>query len=183
MEHTTTAEKQLHRQIGENVLISITRSSPFVSHFSYSLIVPWWLSSKRRYFSIFFRQILSIVSPHMQQSAHVLATNLGKVLYKLLVELGKLVDKKTTNMRETNKNTKLKEIFCFRPCNQEGLWEKKSSVQSKKQVHNERAHLPWGSVLGPLHCSNSKVQIFHIFNIHEIKICSTINSLGITVNK
>lgn len=64
----------------------------------------------------------------MQQSACVSVTNLGKVLYKLLVEVGKLVDKKTTNMR--------KQGLVIRKD-----YERKSSVQSKKQAHKERAHL------------------------------------------
>jgi len=41
----------------------------------------------------------------------VSATNLGKVLYKLLVELGKLVDKKTTNMRKQIKTQNLRKSF------------------------------------------------------------------------
>ena len=65
----------------------------------------------------------------MQQSACVSVTNLGKVLYKLLVEVGKLVDKKTTNMRK--QGLVIREDY-----------ERKSSVQSKKQAHKERAHLP-----------------------------------------
>lgn len=73
------------------------------------------------------------------QSRSRSATKVGKFLYETLAKLGKLVDKKATNMRKWAKNTKLKENFCFRLSNQEGLWKKTSPGKSKKQAHPERS--------------------------------------------
>lgn len=110
MKHTNTAEKQLHKL---EKMFSLPLLGALLL-FPTSPIPSWCLDEYpvRVDISAFFsRQILSIVSPHVHQSACMLATNLGKVLYKLLVELGKLVDKKTTNMRKQIKLQSWRKTF------------------------------------------------------------------------
>lgn len=117
------------------------------------------------------------VSPRALAGSGI-CNKIGRSLYELFGELGKLVDKKTANMRKWK-------LRSWRKTFVSGLVIRKDSerkiVQEKgRGKHTRKGPLTMRAGVGSI---SPKVQIFCTFNIHLIRLCLAVNSPGTTVDR